>query len=46
MDIKESLRQLGPVNVDALRDAVLAQTEQAWLENPHRQESYDVHRQT
>jgi hypothetical protein len=46
MNIEEPLRHLGPVNMDALRDAVLAQTQQAWLENPYRQESYDVHRQT
>lgn len=46
MKIDAPLRELGPVAADALRDAVLAQDASAWLENAHRQQSYEVHRQT
>lgn len=46
MKIDVPLRELGPVAVDELREAVLAQDEDAWRENVHRQDSYDVHRST
>ena len=46
MDIEQPLRQLGPVDVAALRTAVLAQDEQAWHSNEHRQNNYEVHKQT
>lgn len=46
MDIGEPLRELGPVDVEALRRAILEQDESAWHEEQIRQESYEVHKQT
>lgn len=46
MDIEQPLRPLGPVDIDALRAAVLAQDEAAWRTQEHRQNNYEVHRQT
>jgi len=46
MDIQTSIRELGPVDSAALVDAILAQEEMAWHEEEHRQQAYDVHRQT
>jgi hypothetical protein len=46
MDIDVPIRELGPVESDALIQAVLAQDEDAWREEKHRQQAYDVHRET
>jgi len=46
MKIAAPLRELGAVVIDPLREAILAQDEDAWLANSHRQDSYDVHRAT
>jgi aspartyl/asparaginyl beta-hydroxylase (cupin superfamily) len=46
MEIEEPLRPLGSVNIDSLRDAVLAQADDAWKEQRHRQQEYEVHHQT
>ena len=46
MDIGEPLKRLGPVDSAALRDAVLAQSEEAWRAQEHRQNNYEVHKQT
>jgi len=46
MDIAEPLRKLGAVDVNALRDAILAQDEIAWQEEQVREKSYEVHEQT
>jgi hypothetical protein len=46
MDIETPLRELGPVDSSKLTEAILAQEKNAWREELHRQESYDVHRQT
>jgi hypothetical protein len=46
MDIAEPLRELGAVEVNALRDAILAQDEIAWQEEQVREKSYEVHEQT
>jgi hypothetical protein len=46
VDIEKPLRELGPVNVETLRQAILAQDEAAWHEEQVRQESYEVHKQT
>lgn len=46
MDIGTLIRDLGPVDSTALREAVLAQDEAAWHEEEYRQNKYDVHRQT
>ncbi len=46
MNIDVPIKELGPVAVEPLRDAVLAQDESAWLESQYRQETYDVHQAT
>lgn len=46
MDIETPLRELGPIDVGPLRDAVLAQEEAAWNEQQLRQNEYEVHRST
>jgi len=46
MDIGDRLRDLGPVESDALREAILAQEATAWNEQQYRQQEFDVHRQT
>ena len=46
MDIEQPLRLLGPVNCEALCTAVLAQSAEAWLAQAHRQNNYEVHKQT
>jgi hypothetical protein len=46
MDIGIPLRELGAVNVDALRDTILAQDNDAWKEDKYRQEAFEVHHAT
>lgn len=46
MDIGVLLRELGPVDVTALSEAILAQEQSAWDEHKYRQEVYEVHKQT
>jgi hypothetical protein len=46
MDIGIPLRELGAVDTTALREAVLAQEEEAWLEDKFRQEAFEVHHAT
>ena len=46
MDIDTPLRELGEVDYAALRDAILAQDEAAWLEDSYRQEAFEVHHDT
>ena len=46
MDIDVPLRELGPVDSDALSQAILAQDQKAWREEKYRQQAYDVHRET
>lgn len=46
MNIETPLRELGAVDSAALREAVLAQEEQAWLEDEYRQEAFEVHHNT
>lgn len=46
MDIGIPLKELGAVDVAALRDLVLAQDDAAWREQRERQDSFHVHRQT
>ena len=46
MDIDGRIRELGPVDYQALAEAILSQEEMAWHEDQYRQETYDVHRQT
>jgi len=46
MDIGVPLRELGACDIDALREAILAQGEPAWLDNTFRQQEYDVHQMT
>lgn len=46
MDIETPLRELGEIDMTPLRDAILAQDEEAWLEDQYRQEAFDVHYDT
>ena len=46
MDIGQPLRELGAVDMTALRREILEQDEAAWRENDHRQNAYEVHRDT
>lgn len=46
MDIKDPIRDLGAVKIDALRDAILGQDQDAWHEERYRQTSYEVHKET
>ncbi len=46
MDIDTPIRELGPVNSDALSLAILAQDEEVWREERHRRRAYNVHRDT
>ena len=46
MDIGTLIRELGPVEVTALSQAILLQGPEAWRENDYRQQKFDVHRQT
>jgi len=46
MDIGIRLQELGDVAVAELKDAILAQDDDAWTENEYRQQSYDVHHDT
>lgn len=46
MNIDGSLRDLGAVGYEPLRDRVLALEPRVWRENLVRQESFDVHRHT
>jgi hypothetical protein len=46
MNIDTPLRELGPVDTTALRDAVLAQEDVAWKEDKYRQEEFEVHHAT
>jgi len=46
MDIGIRLRELGELDISALKDAILAQDETAWTENSYRQSEYEVHHNT
>ena len=46
MDIETPLRELGPVDSQELAAAILEQDQSAWNEELHRQQTYDVHRET
>ena len=46
MDIGNALRELGPVNMQPLADAILALGRESWLRDQRRQREYDVHRRT
>ena len=46
MNIDEPLNELGTLDIDALRDIILAQDREAWLEQQHRQDAYEEHRAT
>jgi hypothetical protein len=46
MDIGAPIRELGAVEMNALAQAILTQDESAWAEEQHRQQAYDVHRET
>ena len=46
MNIDTPLRELGPVNSDALRETILSLDDMAWKDNQSRQEEFEVHRAT
>lgn len=46
MNIGEPIRELGAIDMVALRDAILAQDEDAWNEDKSRQKSFYVHDRT
>ena len=46
MDIDKPLRELGPVDVTALRAVIMAQEDSAWKEDKYRQEAFEVHHAT
>lgn len=46
MDIDVPVRRLGDVESGRLRDRILEQEAEAWLEVPGRQQTYEVHRDT
>jgi hypothetical protein len=46
MNIGGAFRDLGEIGISDLRDAILAQEENAWHECDLRQRSYDVHHDT
>ena len=46
MNIDTPLRELGPIDSTALREAILAQDDAAWKEDQYRQEAFDVHYDT
>ena len=46
MNIDQPIRELGPVDSGSLARAILSADEQAWLEEEHRQNAYEVHRDT
>jgi hypothetical protein len=46
MDITATLRELGNIDIAALKEAVLCQDERAWADQDYRQQAYEVHRQT
>ena len=46
MDIDCRMRELGDVDVAELSRAILSQERNAWLEEEHRQNAYEVHRET
>ena len=46
MDIDETLRELGEVDIEQLREAILGLDDDSWSANEHRQLEYEVHRST
>jgi len=46
MDIDVPLRELGDIDISALRDAILNQNDDAWHEDESRQQSFYVHHMT
>ena len=46
MDIGVEYKHLMAIDEAALRDAITAQPDVAWKEQPLRQQSYEVHRDT
>ena len=46
MNIDSPLRELGPVDSEALRNVILSLDDETWRENLTRQEEFEVHRST
>lgn len=46
MDIGEPLNELGEIDIEDLRAAILGLDEESWHQNLHRQQEYEVHKST
>ncbi len=46
MDINTPVRDLGPIEVDALSSRLLSEDQAAWMSNTQRQNEFEVHKQT
>ncbi len=46
MDIGEPLKELGEIDIEDLRAAILGLDEESWHRNLHRQQEYEVHKST
>ena len=46
MNIDTPLRELGEIDIEPLKNAILALDDEAWLSNEQRQNDYEVHKQT
>lgn len=46
MDIGEPLKELGEIDIEDLRAAILGLDEESWHQNLHRQQEYEVHKST
>ena len=46
MNIDIPLKELGPVDIDSLQNAILGLSDEDWLSNEQRQNDFEVHKQT
>ncbi|MCZ6619905.1 MAG: aspartyl/asparaginyl beta-hydroxylase domain-containing protein [Gammaproteobacteria bacterium] len=46
MDISEPLKELGEIDIEELRAAILGLDAECWRQNLHRQQEYEVHKST
>ena len=46
MNIDQPLKDLGSIDYEPLRDAIINLDKEAWHENETRQEIFDVHKKT
>ena len=46
MDIGEPLKELGEIDIEDLRAAILGLDDESWHQNLNRQQEYEVHKST